>query len=82
MNDVRYQLEDMILELADIVKENRYLRTENKRLKEIEKEYNQSIFNRAHESEEASRNMLKAALVGTINGKEDKELVKDLIEYL
>ena len=35
----RYEVEDIILTMADIVRENRYLRKENDRLSKIEKEY-------------------------------------------
>lgn len=47
----RYEVEDIILTMADIVRENRYLRKENDRLGKIEKEYQNSIFERAKESE-------------------------------
>ena len=60
----RYEVEDIILTMADIVRENRYLRKENDRLSKMEKEYQNSIFERTQESEQASRNMLNAALVG------------------
>lgn len=51
----RYEVEDIILTMADIVRENRYLRKENDRLSKIEKEYKNSIFERAKESEQASK---------------------------
>ena len=71
-NDMeRYDVEDIILTMADIVRENRYLREENDRLSKIEKEYQNSIFERAKESEQASRNMLNAALVGITQGKSE-----------
>ena len=35
----RYDIEELVLGLADIVRENRYLRQENTRLREVEKEY-------------------------------------------
>jgi hypothetical protein len=54
----RNDIEEIILGLADIVQENRYLRAENKRL------------------------MLKVACVGIVQGKEDAELAKELVDYL
>lgn len=50
----RYDIEELVLGLADIVRENRYLRQENTRLREVEKEYHQSIIDRCRESEQAS----------------------------
>ncbi len=76
----RYEVEDIILTMADIVRENRYLRKENDRLSKIEKEYKNSIFERAEESEQASRNMLNAALVGITQGKAN--LASELLDYL
>lgn len=76
----RYEVEDIILTMADIVRENRYLRKENDRLSKIEKEYQNSTFERAKESEQASRNMLNAALVGITQGKAN--LASELLDYL
>ena len=76
----RYEVEDIILTMADIVRENRYLRKENDRLIKIEKEYRDSIFKRAKESEQASSNMLYAALVGITQGKAN--LASELLDYL
>lgn len=76
----RYEVEDIILTMADIVRENRYLRKENDRLSKIEKEYKNSIFERAKESEQASRNMLNTALVGITQGKAN--LASELLDYL
>ncbi|MDY3928300.1 MAG: hypothetical protein SOZ34_02940 [Clostridia bacterium] len=56
----------MVLGLADIVNENRYLRKENARLK----------------SEEASLNMLRAACIGVAQGKGDMELARELSNYM
>lgn len=78
----RYDIEELVLGLADIVRENRYLRQENTRLREVEKEYHQSIIDRCRESEQASLNMLKAACVGITQGKNDMELARDLGEHL
>lgn len=50
-NMERYDIEELVLGLADIVRENRYLRRENTRLRKVEKEYHQSIIDRCRESE-------------------------------
>lgn len=76
----RYEVEDIVLTMADIVRENRYLRKENERLSKVEKEYYDSCFERAKESEQASRNMLNAALVGITQGKAN--LASELLDYL
>ena len=78
----RYDVEDIVLEMAAIVKENQYLRKENERLKEVERKYNKEIFERCRASEEASRNMLKAAIVGISMGKDDKQLASELLECM
>jgi len=77
-----YDVENIILTMADMVRENRILRAENQRLQKVEEEYNKSVFDRCRASEEASQNMLKAALIGIGTGKGDIELVRDMIEYL
>lgn len=81
-NMERYDIEELVLGFADIVRENRYLRQENARLMEVEKEYHQSIIDRCRESEQASLNMFKAACVGIVQGKNDMELARDLVEHL
>ena len=48
-NMERYDIEELVLGFADIVRENRYLRQENARLRKIEKEYHQSIIDRCRE---------------------------------
>lgn len=80
--DERYEVENIILTMADIVRENRYLRKENERLKEVEEEHRNFIFEAARASEQASRNMLNAALVRIVQGKEDKELARELVDFL
>lgn len=84
MKDIngRYEVENIILTMADIVRENRYLRKENERLEKVEEEHRNFIFEIARASEQASRNMLNAALVGIVQGKEDKELARELVDYL
>lgn len=78
----QWEIEEIILGMADIVKENRLLREENERLSKVEEEYRQSIYERERQSEQASRNMLNAALVGITMEKNEKELIKELVDYL
>lgn len=82
MDEQRYMIEELVLGLADIVNENRYLRKENARLQKVEEEYHQSIIDRCRASEEASLNMLKAACVGISQGKSNMELARSLVEHL
>ena len=78
----RYDIEELVLGLADIVQENRYLRQENARLQKVEKEYHQSIINRCNESEQASLSMLRAALTGITQSMDSSEIAQNLIEHL
>lgn len=82
MDERRYMIEELVLGLADIVNENRYLRKENARLKKVEEEYHQNIIDRCRASEEASLNMLRAACVGVAQGKGDMELARELANYM
>lgn len=77
-----YDVEEIILSMADIVRENRILRAENKRLQGVEDKYYQSINDRCRASEEASQNMLAAALVGFATGKDDMTLAGELVDYV
>ena len=70
----KYDVEELILTMAEIVCENRELEKEVTRLQKIEKEYHQSIVERVSASEDASRNMLRAALVGINMEKNGNEL--------
>lgn len=78
----KYMIEELVSGLADIVEENKYLRKENARLQKVEKEYHQSIIDRCKASEEASVNMLRAACVGMVQGKDNMELARSLVEHL
>ncbi len=69
MDDYRYMVENMILEAANIIRENRYLRKENERLKKVEEEYHQIITDRCREADEHSYNLLRAACTGLSLGK-------------
>ena len=58
----RYEIEELILSMADIVVENRQLRQEVKRLKEVEKEYNNYIMEEYRTGEEAVRDIIRIPL--------------------
>lgn len=76
------QTENIILTMADIVIENRNLREEVARLRKVEEEYHSYVANRCRASEEASVNMLRAALVGIASGKDDMELASELVKFV
>lgn len=76
------QTEEIVLTMASIVMENRKLREEVARLRKVEEEYHQYVADRCRASEEASVNMLKAALVGIASGKGDMELARELVDYV
>lgn len=69
----KYDAEELIITMAEIVYENRELQWEVARLRKIEKDYHQSIAERCRASEEASRNMLRAAIVGINIGKNNNK---------
>ena len=58
----RYDAEEMILTMADIIVENRQLRQEVKRLSEVEKEFYDYINEQCRESEQAVRDILRIPL--------------------
>ena len=60
----RYEVEEMILGMADIVMENRMLREEVTELKEIRDEYYHSINERYITDEETNRKIMSIALSG------------------
>lgn len=66
MNEVntmnRYETEELILTMADIVVENRQLRQEVKRLSEVEKEYHDYVMEQCRESEKAVRDIIRIPL--------------------
>lgn len=82
MNNFRFEVEEIILEMASMVMENRYLQKENERLQKVEKEYHEYINKRCRIADESSKNMLKCALVGVAMGKDDRELAKELVEFM
>lgn len=58
----RYDAEEMILTMADIVVENRQLRQEVKRLSEVEKEYHDYVMEQCRKSEKAVRDIIRIPL--------------------
>lgn len=60
----RYEIEEMILAMTDIVVENRMLREEVTELRKIRDEYYKSINERYVASEEANRKIMSIALSG------------------
>lgn len=58
----RYEAEELILTMADIVVENRQLRQEVKRLREVEKEYHDYIMEEYRAGEQAFRDIIRIPL--------------------
>ncbi len=58
----RYEAEELILSMADIVVENRQLRQEVKRLSEVEKEYHDYVIRQCRESEKAEGDIIRIPL--------------------
>lgn len=58
----RFEAEEMILTMADIVVENRQLRQEVKRLREVEKEIHDYIREQCRESEQAVKDIIRIPL--------------------
>lgn len=58
----RYEAEELILTMGDIVVENRQLRQEVKRLSEVEKEYYDYVIKQCRESEKAVRDIIRIPL--------------------
>ena len=58
----RFEAEEMILTMADIVIENRQLRQEVKRLRKVEKEIHDYFMEEYRESEKAIRDILRIPL--------------------
>jgi len=58
----RHEVEEMILTMADIVMENKQLRQEAKRLREVEKEFHDYINKQHREGEKAFRDIMRTPL--------------------
>ena len=58
----RNDAEDVIFYMADIIRENRYLRSEVERLKEIEKEYSEHLNESIRRGEESNALLLQVLI--------------------
>ena len=58
----RYETEELILTMADVVMENRQLRQEVKRLREVEKEFHDYIREQCRDSEQAVKDIIRIPL--------------------
>lgn len=58
----RYETEELILSMADIVVENRQLRQEVKRLSEVEKEFHAYVMEEYRAGEQAFRDIIRIPL--------------------
>lgn len=67
----RWEAEELILVMADIVYENRRLRRELEEAKEYEKKYRNLLDANFKQAQENSANLLKAILDGAFTPKED-----------
>ena len=63
----RYDVEEIILGMADIVMENRYLRHELEKAREYEKKYRELLDEDVKNANESSAMLLKACLMGAFN---------------
>ena len=68
----RWEIEDIILGMADIVLENRWLRKELKEAKEFEIKYNEAIAASAKQAAESQRAILEAIFAGAFNSKTEE----------
>lgn len=79
----RYEVEEMILTMADIVMEKRVLREEVKELREVRDEYYEYLSRRASESEEVTRKMIGVALKGALdNTKSNNDILLELVDCI
>ncbi|MCH5250614.1 MAG: hypothetical protein J1E98_11805 [Lachnospiraceae bacterium] len=69
----RQTVEEMILTMADIVMENRYLREEVVRLRKVEKECYHYINKTAREGEKACRDIIRTPLNNILMIVEEKQ---------
>lgn len=69
----RFEVEEMILGMADIVYENRRLRRELKEALEYKQKYNDLVDRNFKEAQERSATLLKAILDGAFTQKEDRK---------
>lgn len=72
----RYDVEEMILTMADIVVENRQLRQEVKRLSEVEKEFHDYIMEEHSAGEKAVKEIIRMPLENICLAMENKSILK------
>ena len=63
----RQDIEDIILGMADMVMENRALRTELEKMRKYKQKYYDLINDNLKSAEESNRMLLKACLMGAFN---------------
>lgn len=79
----KYEVEEMILTMANIVMENRMLREEVAELREIRDEYYKSINERAAAGEEVNRKMMRIALSGMWDkSKSSNERLLEMVDCM
>lgn len=64
----RHDVEDIILCMADIVRENRNLRYEVARLEKIVEQYDKELRSRVNESDRANKELLKMLMENALMG--------------
>jgi hypothetical protein len=67
-----FEIEEMILGMARVINEKRYLEDEVLRLKDYEKKYNDLVNLRFQEAQQHSANILNACLAGINMGKKSE----------
>lgn len=67
----RWEAEELILGMADIVYENRRLRRELERAQEFEKKYHDLLNESVRNANESTANLFKAIMSGAFATKED-----------
>lgn len=67
----RFEVEEMILGMADVVYENRRLRRELKEALEYKQKYNNLVDSNFKEAQERSATLFKAILDGAFTAKEN-----------
>ena len=63
----RYDIEDIILGMAEIVRENHALRAELEKMREYKQKYYDLVNENLRSAEESNRMLLKACLMGAFN---------------
>lgn len=69
----REDIEEIILGMANIVMENRYLRSELEKAREYEKKYRELLAEGVRNANQTTAMMLKACLEGAFTGGKENE---------